>query len=47
MAVVLRYYEDLSEREAVDVLGCSTGALNQLVVRAMSTLREHIRKEEG
>lgn len=46
-AVVLRYYEDLSEREAADVLGCSKGALNQLVVRAMSTLREHVRKDEG
>jgi RNA polymerase sigma-70 factor (sigma-E family) len=47
VAIVLRYYEDLSEREAADVLGCSMGALNQLVVRAMSTLREHVRKDEG
>ena len=45
-ALVLRYYEDLSEREAADVLGCSSGALNQLVVRATSTLRGQVRKDE-
>jgi RNA polymerase sigma-70 factor (sigma-E family) len=41
-AVVLRYYEDLTEGEAAEVLGCSKGALNQLVVRAMATLRERV-----
>jgi RNA polymerase sigma-70 factor (sigma-E family) len=41
-ALVLRYYEDLSEREAATVLGCSTGALHQLVTRATSTLRQHL-----
>ncbi len=46
-AVVLRYYEDLSEREAAEVMGCSTRALNQLVVRAMSTLRQHIRRDDA
>ena len=25
--IVLRYYEDLSEREIADVLGCSTGSV--------------------
>jgi RNA polymerase sigma-70 factor (sigma-E family) len=45
-AVVLRYYEDLSEREAADVLGVSTGALNALVARATATLRDHLRGEE-
>ena len=30
-AVVLRFYEDLSEREAAEVLGCSAGAVNSLV----------------
>jgi DNA-directed RNA polymerase specialized sigma24 family protein len=39
---VLRYYEDLAEREAAEVLGCSTGALHQLVTRAMTTLRREI-----
>ena len=41
-AIVLRFYEDLSERQAADVLGCSTGALNQLVVRGMAALRTQI-----
>ena len=41
-AIVLRYYEDLSERESAEILGCSVGALNQLVVRATATLRATI-----
>lgn len=45
-ALVLRYYEDLSEREAADVLGCSAGALNQLVVRGMAALRTQIGDDE-
>jgi RNA polymerase sigma-70 factor (sigma-E family) len=46
-AIVLRFYEDLSERAAADVMGCSAGALNQLVVRGMATLRQQIGDEEG
>src|SRR5262245_24902338 len=46
-ALVLRYYEDLSEEEASRVLGCSVGALNQLVVRAKAALRERVREEEA
>ena len=45
VAIVLRYYEDLSERQAADVLRCSVGALNQLVVRAMANLRDRIGEE--
>ena len=41
-AIVLRYYEDLPEREAAAVLGCSKGALHQLVTRATTTLRTHL-----
>lgn len=44
-AIVLRYYEDLSEWESAEVLRCSVGALNQLVVRAMANLRTRIGKE--
>jgi RNA polymerase sigma-70 factor (sigma-E family) len=44
-AVVLRYYEDLSERESAEILGCSVGALNQLVVRAIASLRRTIGEE--
>lgn len=45
-AVVLRFYEDLSERETADVLGCSVGAAHQLLVRALVSLRERIGSEE-
>ena len=41
-AIVLRFYEDLSEGQAADALRCSVKALNQLVVRAMKTLRARI-----
>src|SRR5262245_53866069 len=45
-AVVLRYYEDLSEQQAGDALGCSARAVNALVSRAMVTLRARIEDEE-
>ena len=38
-AVVLRFYEDLSEHDAARVLGCSVRALNSLVTRGLQTLR--------
>ena len=44
-AIVLRFYEDLSEVQAADILRCSVKALNQLVVRAMKTLRTRIGEE--
>ena len=44
-AVVLRFYEDLSERETADVLGCSTAAAKSLVARAMRSLRAAIESE--
>lgn len=45
-AVVLRYYEDLSEQQVADVLGCSASAARSLVFRAMETLRTTIGSEE-
>ena len=45
-AVVLRYYEDLSEEQAADAMGCSPRAVNALVSRAMATLRTRIEGEE-
>lgn len=39
VAVVLRYYEDLSERETADSLRCSVPAVKSLTARAMETLR--------
>ena len=44
-ALVLRYYEDLSERDTADVLGCSVAAVKSLVSRGGETLRELIRGE--
>lgn len=41
-AIVLRYYEDMSEWQAAEILRCSVKALNQLVVRAMKTLRTRV-----
>jgi RNA polymerase sigma-70 factor (sigma-E family) len=38
-AVVLRFYEDLSESETADVLQCSPGAVKSLTSRAMTALR--------
>lgn len=45
-ALVLRYYEDMSERESAEVLRCSVSALKSLVTRATATLREQIGSEE-
>ena len=44
-AIVLRYYEDLSEQQTADTLGCSVGAVKSLVNRGMEALRGHIRSE--
>jgi RNA polymerase sigma-70 factor (sigma-E family) len=45
--LVLRYYEDLSERETGDALRCSVAAVKSLTARATSALREGIRGEDG
>jgi RNA polymerase sigma-70 factor (sigma-E family) len=45
-AIVLRFYEDLSEQQSAEILHCSPGALNQLVVRGMASLREQIGDDE-
>ncbi|MFL6139983.1 MAG: SigE family RNA polymerase sigma factor [Frankiaceae bacterium] len=37
--MVLRYYEDLSEREVAEVLGCSAGSVKRQTSRAMDKLR--------
>ncbi len=41
-AVALRYYEDLSEQQVADVLGCSAQAVKSLVARGMESLRAQI-----
>jgi RNA polymerase sigma-70 factor (sigma-E family) len=39
--VVLRYYEDLSEAEIANVLGCSAGTVKSAASRALAKLRVH------
>jgi RNA polymerase sigma-70 factor (sigma-E family) len=45
--LVLRYYEDLSERETAGALRCSVAAVKSLTARAMTALREGIRGEDA
>lgn len=40
--VVLRYYEQLSEKEAADALGVSLGTIKSQSSRALDTLRERL-----
>ena len=37
--IVLRYYEDLTEAQTADVLGCSVGTVKSQANRAMAALR--------
>jgi RNA polymerase sigma-70 factor (sigma-E family) len=41
-ALVLRYYEDLSERDTAAVLGCSLAAVKSLVQRGSEALRTEL-----
>jgi RNA polymerase sigma-70 factor (sigma-E family) len=41
-ALVLRFYEDLPEREIADIMRCRVGAVKQLVFRGMQTLRRDL-----
>jgi RNA polymerase sigma-70 factor (sigma-E family) len=44
-AVVLRYYEDLSEQQTAEILNCSVGAAKALTNRAMEQLRANVGSE--
>jgi RNA polymerase sigma-70 factor (sigma-E family) len=44
-AVVLRYYEDLSEQQTAEILNCSVGAVKGLTNRAMERLRANVGSE--
>jgi RNA polymerase sigma-70 factor (sigma-E family) len=46
-ALVLRYYEDLSERDTAQVLGCSVAAVKSLTARGVEALRGEIRGEDA
>ena len=41
-ALVLRFYEDLSDVQTAEVLRCSSGTVRSLVSRAMKTLRTEL-----
>jgi RNA polymerase sigma-70 factor (sigma-E family) len=44
--VVLRYYEDLPEREVAEVLRCSVGTVKSQTSRALSKLRRELADED-
>lgn len=44
-AIVLRYYEGLTDRETADVLRCRPGTVRSLLSRGLSELRTRIRME--
>jgi len=46
-AVVLRHYEDLSERQAAEVMGCSVGTVKSLTSRGLSALRGWMSEQES
>jgi RNA polymerase sigma-70 factor (sigma-E family) len=44
-AIVLRYYEDLSEQQVADILGCRQGTVKSLVSRGLDVLRGEVGHE--
>lgn len=41
-AIVLRYYEDLSEAQTADAMGCSVGTVKSYTSRGLKTLRNQV-----
>jgi RNA polymerase sigma factor (sigma-70 family) len=41
-ALVLRFYEDLPERQVAELLGCRPGTVKSLVSRGLETFRLHV-----
>lgn len=46
MALVMVYYEEMSNKEAADAMGVSVKAIEALLVRSRKMLRKHIKDEE-
>src|SRR5438876_284212 len=45
-AIVLRFYEDLTEAQVADILKCRPGTVKSLVSRGIETLRNEMRGED-
>jgi RNA polymerase sigma factor (sigma-70 family) len=45
-AIVLRFYEDLSEARVAELLSCPTGTVKSLVSRGLKRLRAELGSEE-
>lgn len=45
--VVLRFYEDLSEQEIAEVLGCSRGTVKSTAHHALTSLRKALATQDG
>jgi RNA polymerase sigma-70 factor (sigma-E family) len=45
--LVLRYYEDLSEADIAEVLGCSAGTVKSQAAKALINLRKIVAKEDA
>ncbi|HET6876523.1 MAG TPA: SigE family RNA polymerase sigma factor [Jatrophihabitans sp.] len=41
-AIVLRFYEDLSDEDTAQALGCRIGTVRSLISRGLATLRTHM-----
>jgi RNA polymerase sigma factor (sigma-70 family) len=41
-AIVLRYYEDLPERQIAELLRCQPGTVKSLLSRGIAALREQV-----
>ena len=44
---MLRYYEDLSEADIAELLGCSVGTVKSQLFKARATLAEALDEEES
>jgi len=45
-ALVLTYYQDLSNKEAAEIMGLGVRALESLLVRARTTLRKQLEADQ-